>query len=72
MKGKEFAPKGNKCFPFRVNPFSEGRHNNFKGIFSLESVSIPINVFIELFWSFTLFSFYFAKIMQVVENMIVE
>ena len=26
---KIFAPKGSKSFPFRVDPFSDGRQNNF-------------------------------------------
>ena len=29
LKRKEFTPIGSKFFPFRVDPFSEGRHNNF-------------------------------------------
>ena len=43
LKSKEFAPIGSKFFPFRVNPFSEGRLNNFDRIVSAESVSIPLN-----------------------------
>ena len=41
-KWKEFAPTGSKLFPFRVDPFSKGRQNNFDTVTSLESVSIPL------------------------------
>ena len=42
-KRKEFAPHGSKLFPFRVDPFSEGKQNNFERVVSLESVSISLN-----------------------------
>ena len=28
-KGKESAPKGSKFLPYKADPFSEGRKNNF-------------------------------------------
>ena len=37
-KRKEFAPKGSKFFPFRVDPFSERRENNFEIVVTLERV----------------------------------
>ena len=42
FKRKEFAPKGSKFFPFRVDPFSEGRQSNFDRVVSPESVSIHL------------------------------
>ena len=38
---KEFASSGSKFFPFRVDPFSEGKKNNCNRVASPESVSIP-------------------------------
>ena len=29
-------PERNECFPFRVDPFSEGKHNIFEGVASFE------------------------------------
>ena len=40
-KKEEFAPKGSKFFPFRVDQFSEGR-KTILTVVSLESVSIPL------------------------------
>ena len=40
---KEFAPKGSKLFPFRVDSFSEGSKENFDTVISLENVLIPLN-----------------------------
>ena len=39
-KKKEFAPKGSKFLPFRVDPFSEESHYNFDRVVSPENVSI--------------------------------
>ena len=41
LKGKKFASKGSKFFPFRVDSFSEGRQNNGDRVSSPESVLIP-------------------------------
>ena len=41
---KEFAPSGSKFFPYRVDQFSEGNRNNFDRVGSLESISIPLNI----------------------------
>ena len=44
-KRKEFAPRGSKFFPFRVDPFSEGSKTILTvESLTLESVSIPLNV----------------------------
>ena len=43
-KRKEFAPHGRKFFPFRVDPFSEGRRYNSDQVVSLESVSSSFKV----------------------------
>ena len=40
-KRKEFAPMGSKFFPFRVDPFSEGRQNNFDRVASPERYQFP-------------------------------
>ena len=42
-KRKEFAPKGSKFFPFRVDLISEGRKNTFDRFIFLEGVSVPFN-----------------------------
>ena len=36
-KGKEFAPKGSKFFPFNADSFPEGRQKNFDKVL-IESV----------------------------------
>ena len=41
-KRKEFAPKGSKFFPFRVEPFSKGRQNNVDRATSPENVLTPL------------------------------
>ena len=38
-KRKEFAPHGSKFFPFRVDPFSEGRQKKFGRVASLECIN---------------------------------
>ena len=48
LKGKDLLPRprgrgaerGSKFFPFRVDPFSEGRQNSFDKVASFESVSV--------------------------------
>ena len=42
-KRKEFAPRRSKFFPFRIDPFSEGRQNNFDRVTSPENDSVPLN-----------------------------
>ena len=44
---KEFAPLGSKFFPFRLDPFSEGRQKQLNRVSSPESVSIPYNKAVE-------------------------
>ena len=39
-KRKEFAPRGSKFFPFRVDPFEDGDRIHFDRTASPESVSI--------------------------------
>ena len=39
---KEFAPMGSKFFPSRIDPFSEGRQNNFDKVASPESISLTL------------------------------
>ena len=48
-KRKEFAPTGSKFFPFRVDPFSEGRQKPFEQLPPLE-VSIPLKKFGVTAW----------------------
>ena len=46
LKGKNLLPRGailgSKFFPFRVDPFSEGRIKTLDRVFSPESVSISV------------------------------
>ena len=39
-KRKEFAPRGSKFLPFRVDAFSEGNQNDFERVASLRFVSV--------------------------------
>ena len=41
-KRKEFAPLESKFFPFRVEPFSEGRQNALTELPSLKMYQIPL------------------------------
>ena len=41
-KRKEFAPMGSKFFPFRVDPFLEGRQNTFCRVATLEMHQFPV------------------------------
>ena len=43
-KRKECAPTESTVFPLRVDPFLEGRQNNFDNVISLESVSISLDI----------------------------
>ena len=45
---KEFAPRGSKFFPLRVDHFSEGDKNKLDRVASPESVSIPLKNIITL------------------------
>ena len=47
LKGKNMLPRGagSKFFPFRGDPLSEGRQNNFERVVTLESVSIPLKCY---------------------------
>ena len=51
-KRKEFAPKGSKFFPFRVDPFSEGSQNNFDRAASLRVHQFPWTTFVAT-WFYT-------------------
>ena len=41
LKRKEFAPKGSKFFPFRVDPFSKGRPQFFIELSPMKVNSFP-------------------------------
>ena len=49
-KRKEFAPIGSKFFPFRVDPFSEGRQNSFQCVSVLPTRSFHIIIFLIECW----------------------
>ena len=42
-KRKEFAPKGSKFFPCRLDPFTKGMQNKFDRVASHENVSVSLN-----------------------------
>ena len=50
-KRKEFAPKGSKFFPFRVDPFLERRKKQSDRVATPESVSIRLKFYVFVFCS---------------------
>ena len=53
LKWKHLLPPGSKCFPFKEDPFSEGRQNNFDRS-DLEFQSLINTVKVILSWSLNL------------------
>ena len=41
-KGSKLLPLEQICFPFRINPFSEGSRKSLDLVISLENVSVPL------------------------------
>ena len=49
LKGKNLLATASKFFPFKVDPVSKGRQNNYARVVSHESVSISLNIINEMF-----------------------
>ena len=47
-KGKNLLPRGANSFPFRVDPFSEGRQNHFDRVSPLKVYSYPLTPYYTL------------------------
>ena len=57
-KRKETDPKCEKFFPFRIDPFSEGRQNRFYGVTASAMVLVSLNIKILTSYTWSKFAVY--------------